>query len=186
MGRRANRRKYRYFKTPSRRNGSKEIRQRPKSARLHFEPLEVRTLLTVSIINGNGMGYVGNGGGGPPDVTGAAGPSSYLEVDNSTVTLFNKPGGTIISQRGINDFFYNSNAGNESLIYNQTVNIAASPTGATESGTTVTITTTTPHGFVTGQSVTISGVGVGGYNGGVTITGTPTTTSFTYTASAPG
>ena len=49
-------------------------------------------MLTVSIINGNGLGYLGNGGGGPPDVTGAAGPNSYLEITNSTVALFNKNG----------------------------------------------------------------------------------------------
>ncbi len=85
--------------------------------RPRFEPLEPRTLLTVSIINGNGLGYIGNGGGGPPDVTGAAGPNSYLEIDNTTVTLFSpKPGGTILAQRGISDFFYNANAGNQTLI----------------------------------------------------------------------
>ncbi len=151
-----------------------------------LERLEERTLLAVSILNGGGLGYAGNGGGGPPDVTGAAGPNSYLQIDNSTVTLFSKAGGTILDQHGINDFFYNAAIGNETRIYSQTVNIAASPTGATEAGTTVTITTTTPHGFVVGQSVSISGVGVAGYNGGFKITGTPTTTSFTYTAGTSG
>ncbi len=43
--------------------------------------------------------------------------------------------------------------------------IAAAPTGATESGNTVTITTNTPHGLVAGQSVLVAGVGVAGYNG---------------------
>ena len=38
-------------------------------------------------------------------------------------------------------------------------------TGATEIGNTVTITTNTPHGLVTGQSVLVAGVGVAGYNG---------------------
>src|SRR5689334_10439522 len=71
--------------------------------RAEMQALERRTLLAVSIINGGGAGYLGNGGGGPPDVTGAAGPSSYLEVTNSTVTLFSpKPGGAILAQRGIN------------------------------------------------------------------------------------
>ena len=57
--------------------------------------------------------------------------------------------------------------------------------GATESGNTVTITTTEPHSFVIGQSVKVSGVTVGGYNGTFTITSiTPTT--FTYTDSATG
>src|SRR5207237_626095 len=42
--------------------------------------------------------------------------------------------------------------------------IAASPTGATEAGNVVTITTSQPHGFTVGQSVVISGVAVAGYN----------------------
>lgn len=54
--------------------------------------------------------------------------------------------------------------------------------GATESGTTVTITTTAAHGFKTGQEVQVLNVPVSGYNGQFAITGTPTTTTFTYTA----
>jgi hypothetical protein len=57
--------------------------------------------------------------------------------------------------------------------------IAAS--GATESGTTVTITTQAAHNLVQGQIVTITGVGVTGYNGTFVVTGT-TSTTFTYTA----
>src|SRR5688572_19533965 len=60
--------------------------------------------------------------------------------------------------------------------------IANSPTGATQSGTTVTITTTAAHGYVVGQLVTIAGVEVAGYNGTFAITGVPNSTSFTYTA----
>src|SRR5690349_10528275 len=69
------------------------------------EPLETRTLLSVAILNGAGSGYAGNGGGNPPDVTGAAGPNSYLEVTNDTATLFDKATGTILRQRGMQDFF---------------------------------------------------------------------------------
>ncbi len=56
---------------------------------------------------------------------------------------------------------------------------------ATESGNTVTITTSAASGFVTGQTVTIAGVGVSGYNGAYTITVTGTTT-FTYTDPTSG
>src|SRR5205085_3485035 len=62
--------------------------------------------------------------------------------------------------------------------------IAGSPTGATEAGTTVTITTNAAHGFVAGQSVVVAGVGVGGYNGTFTIAAVPTPTTFTYSAAA--
>jgi hypothetical protein len=61
---------------------------------------------------------------------------------------------------------------------------SASTSGASESGTTVTIRTSAVHGLKVGQSVTINGVGVGGYNGTFTVTGVPTTTSFTYTAAS--
>jgi len=61
----------------------------------------------------------------------------------------------------------------------------AAPPGATESGTTVTLTTTTPHGLAAGQSVIVAGVGVAGYNGVYkvdSVIGDPTSsTSFTYT-----
>jgi hypothetical protein len=54
---------------------------------------------------------------------------------------------------------------------------------ATESGTTVTVTTVGPHGLEQGETVTIAGVSVGGYNGTFTVTGV-TSTTFTYTATA--
>src|SRR5260370_2280835 len=53
---------------------------------------------------------------------------------------------------------------------------------ATESGTTATITTVGAHGYSAGEFVSISGVGVGGYNGNFfLIASTPTSTTFTYT-----
>src|SRR5260370_267446 len=64
----------------------------PPKGRRRFQPrmevLEERSAPAVSILNGGGLGYAGNGDGGPPDVTGAAGPNSYLEITNDTVTLF--------------------------------------------------------------------------------------------------
>ena len=56
---------------------------------------------------------------------------------------------------------------------------AVAITSATESGTTITVTTTTPHGFTTGDSVTIAGFTTAGYNGtqSITVTGAST---FTY------
>jgi hypothetical protein len=61
--------------------------------------------------------------------------------------------------------------------------IAASPTGATESGSTVTITTTAPCSITAGQLVVIAGVGVAGYNGSFYAnTACGGGSSFTYTA----
>jgi hypothetical protein len=64
--------------------------------------------------------------------------------------------------------------------------IASSPSGATESGTTVTITTTQPHQFSVGQNAQIESVSVSGYNGTFPIVSIPSPTTFTYTASTSG
>ena len=56
--------------------------------------------------------------------------------------------------------------------------------GATESGTTATIRTSAVHNRSVGEAVTVSGVGVGGYNGTFTITAVPTTRTFQYTTVA--
>jgi hypothetical protein len=66
------------------------------------------------------------------------------------------------------------------------ITIGTSPVGAREAGTTVTITTTTAHGFVVGENVTVAGVGVAGYNGTWTVVSVPTTTTFTYTDTTSG
>ncbi len=62
---------------------------------------------------------------------------------------------------------------------------ASTITGASESGTTVTIATAAPHGLQVGQTVAVVGVGVG-YDGINTITSTPTPTTFTYTDTTSG
>jgi hypothetical protein len=67
-------------------------------------------------------------------------------------------------------------------------NIAASPTGAVQNaaGNTTTITTTTPHGLVTGQQAVITNVTDATFNGVFQITFlTPTTFTYNNTASAP-
>jgi hypothetical protein len=66
------------------------------------------------------------------------------------------------------------------------MNIAPSPTGATEKGTTVTITTNAPHQYGVGQNAQIDSVGVAGYNGTFVITSIPSSTTFTYTAASSG
>lgn len=66
------------------------------------------------------------------------------------------------------------------------VAILASPNGATENGFLVTITTSVAHGLSAGQSVTISGVGVSGYNGTFPVVAAPTSTTFTYIAGVSG
>jgi hypothetical protein len=58
--------------------------------------------------------------------------------------------------------------------------------GGTAASATATIQTTAAHGFVMGQLVTTSGIGVASYNGTFPITGVPDATHFTFTASSGG
>lgn len=62
--------------------------------------------------------------------------------------------------------------------------IAASPIGATESGTAATFTTTTPHNFSVGDAIGVSGVGVAGYNGHWSVATIISATQFTATLPA--
>jgi hypothetical protein len=57
---------------------------------------------------------------------------------------------------------------------------------ATEAGTTVTVTTSSPHNYTAGQTVAVTGVSVGGYNGTFTVTAVLSPTQFTYTAATSG
>ncbi len=66
------------------------------------------------------------------------------------------------------------------------VTIVASPNGATQNGYLVTITTSAAHGLSAGQSVTVAGVGVAGYNGTFAVVSAPSSTQFTYIAGAAG
>lgn len=56
--------------------------------------------------------------------------------------------------------------------------------GISGSGTTITVTTGSPHGITGTPTVVISGAGVGGYNGSFAVTGTPTLYSFTFTGTS--
>ena len=69
-------------------------------------------------------------------------------------------------------------------VLNATAAIAAA--GATETGSTVTITTTTNETLAVGQSVTIVGVGVSGYNGKWTVASVISPTKFTFTDTTAG
>src|SRR5262249_56624862 len=73
--------------------------------------LEVRMLLSVSVVNNAGNGYAGlsfNSSGGyvPPDTNGAAGPTAYVETVNQTVALFpNKSTGAGAVTDSLSHFF---------------------------------------------------------------------------------
>ena len=69
------------------------LRRRGRSDRYGIQALEVRVLLSVSVLNNSSQGYAGlsfnqSGGYVPPDTNGAAGPSAYVETVNQTVALY--------------------------------------------------------------------------------------------------
>ena len=70
-----------------------------------------------------------------------------------------------------------------------TLNAAPSATsrgGAEEVGNTVTMATATGHTLQPGDTVTVSGVPVAGYNGTFTVTAVPSSRSFQYTNPVSG
>ena len=76
------------------RNSAPRTAIRGPSRRFVLEPLEDRTLLSVSILNHSGQGYPGlsfnqSGGYVPPDTNGAAGPSVYVESVNQSLAIYN-------------------------------------------------------------------------------------------------
>ena len=66
------------------------------------------------------------------------------------------------------------------------VNLLASPNGASSSGTTATFTTAAVHNLGVGYVVVVAGVGVAGYNGTWTVTSIVSTTRFTATILSSG
>jgi uncharacterized repeat protein (TIGR01451 family) len=95
---------------PARRNAG---RGRPR-----LEPLEDRTLpsVTIASTNNNGNGYSAldfnhSGGYTPPDTQGAAGPTSYVETVNQTVALYgNKSTGGSSTTDSLSHFWFTTGA----------------------------------------------------------------------------
>ncbi len=117
----------------------------------------------------------------------AFGATGFSGVVSGTGSL-NLLGGAIVMQNPNNTYSGGTNLGSGNLIVTAsdtiaTATIAASPTGATESGSLVTITAL--NTFAAGQTVSISGVGASGYNGVFTIA-SANSTSFTYTDPTTG
>ncbi len=63
---------------------------------------------------------------------------------------------------------------------------AITPTGATQAGNAVTITTAQAHGLIVGQSVRIVGVTAGGYNGVFIVANVPSLNSFVFAHTVTG
>jgi YVTN family beta-propeller protein len=112
-------------------------------------------LLLAALLAGCGK----DGGGSTPTVVVIVSPVAVTVVPNASVQFTAQVSGAAV------------------------IAIATS-NGAVRAGNVVTITTTTPHGFSVGQTVTISGVTDTSFNGTFTIVSVPSTTTFTYAQTA--
>ena len=152
------------------------------------------TATTFTVLNAT-AGLAASGGGAAAVVTTPASPTNIIGASSagSTATIATTTDhglsvGQTVTVSGLANPLYNGTfviTAIPTLRQFQyafaAVSNAAAPTGATEVGNTVTITTAAPHNFAPGQSVTIAGVGVAGYNGSFTIASVPTPTTYTVT-----
>src|SRR5207237_3859418 len=103
-------------------------------------------------------------------------------IANVVATGYN--GTFTITVTGPNTFTYTAgssglaNSGGGTVTASSTVDTSANG-GATEIGTTATIKTTTPHGYLPGQSVTIASVGAAGNNSNFLTLPVPSATAST-------
>ncbi len=109
--------------------------------------------------------------------------------DNSPAAITDNTGGTALLTTigmgtGSNGFAGHTTdvASNDILSTPGTAGVAIS--NATESGTTVTITTTAANAFAAGEQVTVAGITPTGYNGLFTVGSILNSTQFTYTAAS--
>src|SRR6266852_5808646 len=152
--------------------------------------------LRTMVLDSNGVLYKETTPGTLSSIATALAPNAYA---NST-TLFGREYLAISDGKTGNDLprqYDDTNfdrvsqsgpgAGPTVVDENLSVAITASPNGATQpAAVTIAASTTAAHGLSAGQSVTIAGVGVSGFNGTFPVVSAPNTTQFTYIAGASG
>jgi hypothetical protein len=110
-------------------------------------------------------------------MTGSDLPRQYDDTNFDRVSQCGPGGGpTVVDENAVVTIAASPNGATQPAA----VAIAASPSGASENGYLVTINTTVAHGLSAGQTVTVSGVSVSGYNGTFTVVSAPLSTQFTY------
>jgi CxxC motif-containing protein (DUF1111 family) len=132
--------------------------------------------------HGNGTNVLTGTAGDTSNVTGTRygkwNPDGTFNYLDGTGSVPENEGGPIVHGT--------SNAAFGTLPACNIMHIANAPNGASQSGSTVTITTAIAHLFSPGQSVQIAGMGVAGYDGSYTILNVPSSTTFTYSTTAVG
>ncbi len=127
------------------------------------------------------LGYAGSPSGTTP---GIEKPKLGIEFDTLYSASRNDPPGdhmAFVYWGGAGD----SDGADDNTHYLGDGGVAVS--GITWAGGTATATTASPHGFVVGQAVLVSGLSPAGYNGTVAVTAIPSTTQFSFAlAASPG
>jgi hypothetical protein len=89
------------------------------------------------------------------------------------------PGDTVTLISALTDVISSEDPFSSRVVPLPAADIAASPNGASKSGSTATFTTVAPHGLAVGDPVVVAKVGIAGYNGTWTVASVPSTTTFT-------
>ncbi len=122
---------------------------------------------------------------------GGASENGYLVTINTTVAHGLSAGQTV-TVAGVGVSSYNGTftvvaaPSSTQFTYVAGASGLASSGGGTAASSTATIQTAAAHGFVVGQLVTTTGVGVAGYNGTFAVSSVPDATHFTFTATSGG
>src|SRR3989442_12479438 len=137
-----------------------------------------------------------NGATQPPAITIAASPTGATEngflVTINTTAVHGLSARQSVTIAGVGVSGYNgtfpvvSTPTTTQFTYIAGASGLAASGGGTAASATATIQTTAAHGFVVGQLVTTSGIGIAGYNGTFPITAVPDSTHFTFTAATGG
>jgi hypothetical protein len=113
-----------------------------------------------------------------PNATVTAVRARGMSYALATVQALN-PGDTITLISASPNVSSSEDSFSQRLVPLPSADIAASPNGATKSGSTATFSTLSPHGLVAGDRVIVANVGVAGYNGAWTVASAPSATTFT-------
>jgi hypothetical protein len=77
-----------------------------RHAQLQVEQLEDRCVPTVNLgTTITGLAFPDTAGYVPPDTIAAAGPDYIVEAVNTTIAIYNKSGGAVVSKQSFSDFF---------------------------------------------------------------------------------
>ncbi len=106
-----------------------EARAAGRRAEAPFVPGPVSAPMPSPIANFPALNFASNGGGWPPDTNGDVGPNHYIQTVNTSIGIYNKATGALMSSNTLNTFFQGpagtpcdtSNDGDPVVLYDASV-----------------------------------------------------------------